>query len=243
MMTDCSMIPSPSPIISSRSGVVSFFNSIHLLSPTLKYYCIHSSAKPLSSCLFSFSILREQDIVAAGAKHVAETSAQLATVTSTPADTHVGGDILLHAHVALVVAILADRDALEPRTGALEMSLATQVFLGWSAGQDFSGSAGHGGRVLPRNGACGQSVEHLLRVVEGVSVRVGDEVGVCVDVVGVQDVAKGEGWHVVGVDVPLLFPPQVGDFEAGELAGEAGQGRRRALEAGDPECMGRFGRL
>lgn len=210
----------------------------------MKFHCIafiHSHISLLLS--FSFSILREQDIVAAGAKHVAKTSAQLAAVTGTPADTHVGGDILLHTHVALIVAILADCDALEPSTGALEMSFTTQVFLGRSAGQDFGGSAGHGGRVLPRDGACGQSVEHLLRVVEGVGVRVGDEVGVCVDVVGVEDVAEGEGWDVVAAEVSFLFPPQVGDFEAGELAGEAGQRRRRALDAGNSECMGRFGRL
>lgn len=46
----------------------------------------------------------------------------------------------------------------------------------------------------------------------------------CVDVVGVEGVAEVEGLDGVVADVPGLFAVEVGCFEAGELAWEAGQG-------------------
>lgn len=183
----------------------------------------------------SYLLFRKQDVAAAGAEDVAKAGAQLAAVAGGPADAHVGGDVLLDAHVALVVAVLADGDAFKPRTRTLQVGFATQVLLRRRAGQDFGRAVGHRHRVLPCHGPHGQSVEHFLRVVERVRVRVGDEVAVCVDVVGVEDVAEREVLDCVLLAVACLFAAYVGGFEAGELSWEAGQGRRTALGAWDPD--------
>ena len=69
--------------------------------------------------MLTHSLLRKQDLLAAGAEDVAEAGAQLAAVAGGPTDAHVGGDVLLDAHVALVVAVLADDHAFEAGTGTL----------------------------------------------------------------------------------------------------------------------------
>lgn len=174
-------------------------------------------------CFASHLLFGKHEIGAAGAEDVAKAGAQLAAVAGGPADAHVGGHVLLDTHVALVVAVLADGDALKTRTRTLQVGFAAQVLLRRRAGQDFGRSVRHRRRVLPRHGPHGESVEHFLRVVERVGVRVRDEVAVRVDVVGVEDVAEGEGLDCLLVAVPCLFAAEVGDFEARELPWEARQ--------------------
>ena len=125
--------------------------------------------------------------------------------------------------MALIVAIFANCDTLKTRTGTLKVSLATQVLLGWSASHDFCSTVGHGGCVFPRYGACGHAVHHLLGIIEAISVGIGDEVGVCINVVGVKGIAEGESRDIVAADVPFLFALEVGDFKAGELPWETGE--------------------
>lgn len=71
----------------------------------------------------------------AGALDVCIQGTQLAAPAHAPADTHPRGLVLLQTQVALVVAVLADGDALEPRRGALEMDFAAERLFLFAADQ------------------------------------------------------------------------------------------------------------
>lgn len=105
-------------------------------------------------------LLMQQDVATARAEHVAKAGAQLAAAARTPADAHVGGDVLLDTHVALVVTVLADGDTFETGTGTLQVCFAAEVLLRWGACQDLGGAVRLGGRVLPCHAAHREAVEH-----------------------------------------------------------------------------------
>lgn len=73
-------------------------------------------------------LLLELDVLLARTKHISIAGAHRGAEALVPADAHAALVVLFDAAVALVVAILADGDAFKTSQGALEVSLAAELF-------------------------------------------------------------------------------------------------------------------
>lgn len=79
-------------------------------------------------------VIVQDNPLVARAQDVAIDGADLGAPARVPTNAHPGVLVLLHGHVALVIAVLANTDAFETRRGAFPLDFATQVFLGLGAG-------------------------------------------------------------------------------------------------------------
>ena len=80
----------------------------------------------------------ENEIFGARAEQVSESCAQLTAPAEIPAHTHSCCHVVFQAQVSLVVAVLADSDAFETSSSALEMDFPTKSVF-------FRGASSHGG--------------------------------------------------------------------------------------------------
>lgn len=82
------------------------------------------------------SIIIQEQITGARTPEVTEAGTHLGAPALLPADADAGSLVVFDGHVALVIAILADDDALKASHGALEVCFTTQILLGLGPGLD-----------------------------------------------------------------------------------------------------------
>ncbi len=133
-------------------------------------------------------VLMDLDVLQAWAEQVTKVCAQLAALAGFPADAHSSFLIFFNVEMTLIVAILADRDALETCSGTLVMDLTAKRFFGCSAWCICSVNAEIGGVFDATIDLISGSRSELV-VVEFVLMWARAEIGMRVEVVWVQTVS------------------------------------------------------